>query len=444
MPAPAPLDIAQILDRGSWTAYQRTLVFLTALTIVFDGIDNQLIGVAVPTMMREWDVPRGAFAPVISGGYFGMMIGGALAGLAGDRFGRRVALFASTALFGVMTLVVAAVDDVHALAVVRFVTGIGLGGAMPNAAALVAEYVPIRQRPLAVTIAIVCVPLGATLAGLVAIPLLPLFGWRTLFVVGGALPLAALALLWRSLPESPRVLARHPDRWRELTATLVRMGHDIPADATYAERGAAASAPRASFATLFQPVFLRDTIALWAAFFSCLLAVYLGFSWVPSLLAGAGFSSSLASTGITAFNLGGVAGALTGGYFIAKVGSRTSMLVMAGLAILCAAVMSRMALTSGADFLPILVMLTATGAMINGVQTTMYALAAHVYPAAIRATGVGTAVSFGRIGAVLTGFVGAWALEHGGAAMFFGVIAVAMSVCWIALAAVSRHVPAAE
>jgi AAHS family 4-hydroxybenzoate transporter-like MFS transporter len=297
---------------------------------------------------------------------------------------------------------------------------------------------------MAVTIAIVCVPLGATLAGLVAIRLLPLFGWRTLFVVGGALPLAALVLLWRSLPESPRFLARHPDRWRELTATLVRMGHDVPADATYAEQGDAASAPRASFATLFQPVFLRDTLALWAAFFSCLLAVYLGFSWVPSLLAGAGFSSSLASTGITAFNLGGVAGALTGGYFIARVGSRTSMLVMAAIAILCAAAMSRMALTPGADFLPILVMLTATGAMINGVQTTMYALAAHVYPAAIRATGVGTAVSFGRIGAVLTGFVGAWALEQGGAAMFFGVIAVAMSVCWIALAAVSRHVPAAE
>jgi len=444
MPTPPPLDIAQILDRGNWTAYQRTLVLLTALTIVFDGIDNQLIGVAVPTLMREWDVPRSAFAPVISAGYFGMMIGGALAGMAGDRFGRRVALFGSTALFGVMTLVVAAVDDVHILAAVRFVTGIGLGGAMPNAAALAAEYVPSRQRPLAVTIAIVCVPLGATLAGLVAIPLLPLFGWRTLFLIGGVLPLAAVVLLVRVLPESPRFLARHPERWRELTATLSRMGHDVPADATFADRQDAAAGARASIATLFQAAFLRDTVALWGAFFSCLLAVYLGFSWVPSLLAGAGFSSSLASTGITAFNLGGVAGALTGGYFIARVGSRRSMLVMAALATIFAAVMSRMPLSPGADVLPILVMLTATGAMINGVQTTMYALAAHVYPAAIRATGVGSAVSFGRIGAVLTGFVGAWALEEGGSAMFFGVIAVAMAVCWVALAAVGRHVRPAD
>jgi AAHS family 4-hydroxybenzoate transporter-like MFS transporter len=369
-----------------------------------------------------------------------MMIGGALAGLAGDRFGRRVALLGSTLLFGVMTLVVAAVDDVTTLAVVRFVTGIGLGGAMPNAAALVAEYVPVRQRPMAVTIAIVCVPLGATLAGLVAIPLIPLFGWRTLFVVGGLLPLVAVALLVRVLPESPRFLARHANRWSELRTTLARMGHEVAADATFADRQEVGVATRASIGTLFRSPFLRDTVALWASFFSCLLAVYLGFSWVPSLLAGAGFSSSLASTGITAFNLGGVAGALTGGYFIARVGSRASMLVMAALATIFATVMSRMSLSSGADVLPIMVMLTATGAMINGVQTTMYALAAHVYPAAIRATGVGTAVSFGRIGAVLTGFIGAWALEQGGASMFFSVIAGAMAVCLGALAAVSRHV----
>ena len=117
------------------------------------------------------------------------------------------------------------------------------------------------------------------------------------------------------------------------------------------------------------------------------------------------------------------------------------MLVMTGLAILSAGLMSAMPPVAGTPLLPIMVMLTATGALINGVQTTMYALAAHVYPAAIRATGVGTAVSFGRIGAVLTGFIGAWALEWGGPATFFAVIAVAMAVCFVALAAVRRHVP---
>lgn len=433
-------DVGQILDEGRWGPYQRWLVFLTALTIVFDGIDNQLMGVAIPTIMGEWSVARADLAPVVSLGYLGMMAGSAVAGLGGDRLGRKVALLTSMVIFGATTVGIAFVDDIGSLGLLRFLTGVGLGGAIPNAAALAAEYVPKRQRPIAVTVTIVCVPLGAMLAGLIAIPALPAIGWRALFVIGGVMPLvAAVALMWL-LPESPRYLARHRERWTELVASLRRMGHDVPDDTVFADT-AAPAAPRPSIGTLFGPTFRVDTIALWAAFFSCLLAVYLAFSWVPSMLTGAGFSSSIASTGITAFNLGGVAGALIGGFAIARWGSRVSMLAMTGLAVLSAGLMSATPLVAGVALLPIMVMLTATGALINGVQTTMYALAAHVYPAAIRATGVGTAVSFGRTGAVLTGFIGAWALEWGGPATFFAVIAVAMAVCFGALAAVRRHVP---
>jgi AAHS family 4-hydroxybenzoate transporter-like MFS transporter len=437
---PERRDVSQILDDGRWGPYQRWLVFLTALTIVFDGIDNQLMGVAIPTIMREWSVARADFAPVVSLGYLGMMAGSAVAGIVGDRLGRKVALLASMVVFGAMTLAVAFVEDVGSLGLLRFLTGVGLGGAIPNAAALAAEFVPQRRRPIAVTVTIVCVPLGATLAGLIAIPALPAIGWRALFVIGGVMPLiAAVGLIWL-LPESPRYLARHRHRWPELVLSLRRMGHDLPADTAFGDVTAAAP-PRPSLATLFGETFRVDTIALWAAFFSCLLAVYLGFSWVPSMLTGAGFSSSVASTGITAFNLGGVAGALVGGLSIARWGSRRSMLVMTGLAVISAGLMSVMPPVAGAAVLPIMLMLTATGALINGVQTTMYALAAHVYPAAIRATGVGTAVSFGRTGAVMTGFIGAWALERGGPATFFAVIAAAMAVCFVALASVRRHVP---
>jgi AAHS family 4-hydroxybenzoate transporter-like MFS transporter len=436
----APVDVSQVLDSGRWGGYQRWLVFLAALTIIFDGIDNQLMGVAIPTIMREWSIPRSAFALVISSGYFGMMLGGAVAGVVGDRLGRRVALLGSMFVFGAMTMAVAFVDSVPALALLRFLTGLGLGGAIPNAAALAAEYVPIRQRPIAVTVTIVCVPFGATLAGLIAIPALPVFGWRMLFLGGGVMPLvAAVALRWL-MPESPRYLARHPSRRVELINSLGRMGHALEPDATFVDRSDT-TVRRASIGTLFLPAFRVDTTALWAAFFSCLLAVYLGFSWVPSMLSGAGFSSSVASTGITAFNLGGVVGALLGGVAIGRWGSRVSMLAMTGLAVVSAGVMSAMNLSSGAAVLPIIGMLTITGALINGVQTTMYALAAHVYPAVIRATGVGTAVSFGRIGAVLSGYVGTWALEYRGSTSFFSVVAAAMLVCLLALAAVRRHVP---
>jgi AAHS family 4-hydroxybenzoate transporter-like MFS transporter len=159
------------------------------------------------------------------------------------------------------------------------------------------------------------------------------------------------------------------------------------------------------------------------------------------MLTGAGLSSSVASAGITAFNLGGVVGALAASVCITRWGSRVSMLVMTGLAIVSATVMSGMPIAAGVRAAPIIAMLAITGALINGVQSTMFALAAHVYPAAVRTTGVGAAVGFGRIGAVVSGYVGVWALEYRGSVSFFAVVACALTVCWLALASVRRHIP---
>ena len=379
-PADAPIDIGRLLDDGRWAGYQRWLVFLTALTIVFDGIDNQLLGIVIPTLMQEWGVPRSAFAPIVSLGYLGMMTGGALGGLAGDRVGRRTALLGSMALFGVATLAAAAAGSPSQLAWLRLIAGIGLGGAMPNAAALAAEYVPLRKRPIAVTVTIVCVPLGATIAGLLGIQALPAFGWRWLFAIGGVVPMAAAVLFVRLLPESPRYLARHPERWGELARILQRMGHTVDPRRGFVDPGER-SVVKASIAALFHPEYRWDTLALWGAFFSCLLAVYSGFSWLTSLLTGAGFSPATANTGITAFNLGGVAGALAGGVAITRFGSRIAMLTMSAAAIASALALSAMSMAPGAASFPIIAMLSVTGGLINGVQTTMYALAAYVYRA---------------------------------------------------------------
>jgi MFS transporter, AAHS family, 4-hydroxybenzoate transporter len=437
---PTPIDVDRILNDGRWTGYQQWLVLLTALTIIFDGFDNQLLGVALPTIMREWSVARSAFAPVVSLGYLGMMIGGTLAGYAGDRIGRRNALLGCMALFGIATIVVAMVNDVGTLGILRLIAGVGLGGAMPNAAALAAEYVPLRQRPFAVTLAIVCVPLGATLAGVAALAALPTIGWRGLFVIGGATPIVGALLLIRLMPESPRYLVRHPSRWRELAALLRRMGHDIPDQATFVQPVDSA-ASRPSLMSIFGRELRIDTFALWGAFFSCLLAVYLGFSWLPTILTGAGLPSSVASTGLTAFNLGGVVGALVGGKLLTRFGSRIVMVGMTAGAVVCALAMSRMSITAQSAVLPIVVMLTLTGGLINAVQTTMYALAAHVYPTAIRASGVGTAVAFGRSGAILVGYAGPWALEYRGSESFFWLMAGALVVTCVSLASVRRHVP---
>lgn len=432
------LDIGEVINNAPWGRYQRWVVFLTALTVVFDGIDNQLLGIVIPTLMREWGVARSAFAPLVSLGYLGMMIGGAIAGVAGDRLGRRTALLGSMAVFGAMTLAAVTATAPAELGWLRLLAGIGLGGAMPNAAALVAEFVPLRQRPIAVTVTIVCVPLGATIAGFLGIRLLPVVGWRMLFLAGGIVPLAAVVILWRLLPESPRFLARDRARWPELIRQLTKMGHHVDPRTTFIDSTERA-VERASIRALFRRDFRVDTIALWAAFFCCLLAVYCGFSWLTTLLSGAGFTPSSANTGITAFNLGGVAAALLGGIAIARVGSRISMLSMAGVAIVAAFALSRTSLSPSSSFV-IIGGLTVLGAMINGVQTTMYALAAHVYPGPVRATGVGTAVAFGRIGAILSGYAGSWAIGYRGSASFFALIAAAMLATFVALAVVRRHV----
>jgi AAHS family 4-hydroxybenzoate transporter-like MFS transporter len=434
------VDVGRLLDEGDWGGYQKWLIFLTALTIVFDGIDNQLLGVAMPSIMQEWSAPRAAFAPVVSIGLAGMMIGGALAGLAGDRVGRRTALLGSMVLFGVMTAAAAAATSPIHLSLLRFLASAGLGGAIPNATALAAEYVPRRHRPVAVTLTIVCVPLGATIAGLLGIRVLPVVGWRTLFVIGGVIPvLAALALI-RMLPESPRYLARHPRRWSELTRTLARMGHPTPVGATFVD-SIEQSAERASIRTLFRPDWRADTLALFGAFFSCLLAVYAGFSWLTALLTSAGFAPGTASAGITAFNLGGVVGAVAGSVVIGSLGSRAPMLTMTAGAAAGAIVLSVMRIDGSQSVFPILVMLTLTGGLINAVQTTMYALAAHVYPSAVRATGVGTAAAIGRVGAMLSGYAGAWAIDYRGSTSYFALIAAAMCATFVSLALVRRHVP---
>ena len=435
------VSVAQLLDSGMLTGYQQWRVAFVALTIVFDGIDNQLLGIVIPTLMGEWHVPRRAFAPVVSLGYLGMMVGGLVAGLVGDRIGRRAALLGSMILFGVLTVAGAFVNSPEMMGVLRFLAGIGLGGAMPNAATLAAEYVPTRLRPLAVTITIVCVPLGATLAGVLGIQALPVIGWRNLFIAGGLVPVAAAIVLRFILPESPHFLARHERRWPELTGVLEKMGHTPTPGAVFVDPSARATPQKASIASLFRVEFRRDTLALWGAFFSCLLAVYLCFSWLTTLLTGAGFSPATANTGITLFNLGGVVGALAGGATIARFGSKRAMLAMTVVAIAGAGGLALMEITAAAPIVVIMAMLALTGSMINGVQTTMYALAAHVYPTSVRATGVGTAVAFGRIGAVMTGFVGSWAVDYGGTHAFFTVITGMMVVTFIALASVRLHVP---
>jgi AAHS family 4-hydroxybenzoate transporter-like MFS transporter len=435
------VDVGQVLDEGRWTGYQKLLIVGTALTIVLDGVDNQLLPNSIPTLIQEWGQPRAAFVNALASGPFGMMIGGLMGGVIGDRFGRRLALLGSVVTFAIVTLAIAFVNSIEALLVLRFLAGVGLGGAMPNAATLASEYVPRRQRPFAVTLTIVCIPLGGFVAAELAARVIPAYGWRSLFLVGGIVPLVLAAILWKVLPESPRFLAQRRERWPELTRLLRRIGHDVPANVEYVEAAAPGAQPakQASIGDLFTPQYARDTGGLWGSFFFCLMVNYVAIQLVPAMLSGAGFLQPAASRGLTMVNIGGVFGAVVGALIIQRLGSRVTMLGMSAAAIVCSIIMAGMPLDP-ADAFALMGMFLVTGGLLNAVQTTMYALAANVYPTSIRSTGVGAAVAFGRIGNVLAVYVGNYALEQGGPPGYFTSWAILMALVFVSLAVIQRHV----
>ena len=435
----ATVNVGTLIDEGRWSGYQKLLIAGTALTIILDGVDNQLLPNALPRLIEEWQMPRTAFNPALSAGPFGMMIGGVAGGMLGDRYGRRTALLWSVMTFALLTLAVAFARSIDTLAVLRFLAGVGLGGAMPNAATLASEYVPRRQRPFAVTLTIVCIPLGGMLAARLAGEIIPRYGWRPLFMAGGVVPVVLAVLLWKILPESPRYLAGRRERWGELTALLRRMGHRVGRDASYQESAAPPQESRAPIADIFTPSYRRDTVMLCAAFFFCLMVNYIAILLIPAAFRESGFEQAHANRVLENFNLGGVVGAIAGALLIQRLGSRITMLGMTAVSVAVSLALVQTPLVAPAS-MTLMNLMVLDGALLNGVQTTMYALAAHVFPTAIRGTGVGTAVAFGRIGNVLAPYVGNYALDRGRTPWYFSSWALAMALVFVALAAVGRHI----
>lgn len=435
------VDVAGLLDASPWSRYQKLLTALGALAIIFDGFDIQILGFAIPALIKEWRAARSDFGGVLALGLAGMVAGGPLLGYIGDRFGRRRALILSVVIFGVATIATAFIHGFIGLTALRFLTGVGAGGAVPSASTLAAEFAPLRRRPAAVKLTLVCVPLGGMLGGLLAAAVLPGFGWRGLYVVGGLLPLLFALVLVAALPESPRFLARRPALWPQLVRLLTRMEMKIPAGAAFEDRAEREGAARTSLARLFSSGLARDTAGLWIAFFFCLGSIYLVFGWLPTMLVAQGLDLATASFGLAVYNFGGVIGVLAWAVLVTIVGSRGPML---SAALACAG--SALALlvipiqTHGGNMMMI-ACLGLCGFLANAVQTSMYALAAHVYPTAVRATGVAYAASLGRFGGLLSSLLGASIIQPGGGAYWYA-LAIAMVCAFAGLAWVRSHYPA--
>ncbi|NOZ18772.1 MAG: MFS transporter, partial [Betaproteobacteria bacterium] len=256
---------------------------------------------------------------------------------------------------------------------------------------------------------------------------------------GGALPLVLGFVLVAALPESPRFLARRQSHWPQLARLLTRMERSTPADATFTDLAGQKVIQHAGFRSLFAPGQARDTVALWAAFFMCLLAVYAAFSWLPTMLASEGLSVAVAGQGLTAYNLGGVIGALVCAVAIARWGSRWPMALCCIGAALSAFAMQGVDTRQSTQLL--IVGLGLHGLFVNAVQSTMYALCAFVYPTAVRATGTASAVAFGRLGAILSAFAGAMVITAGGSSAYLAMLGIAMLVVLGALLVMREQIP---
>ena len=321
----------------------------------------------------------------------------------------------------------------------RFLAGLGIGGALPTCTTISAELTPANRRTFAITGTIVCVPLGGMLAGFYAGNILPDFGWRVLFWAGGALPALLSVVLIAYLPESPRFLVRRPHRWPELRALLKRMSRPVDESAPFTDAAEQRLERREGFFALFQADRIRDTLALWVAFFLSLLSVYTAFSWLPTMLTSEGLNVGIGAAGLTAYNLGGVVGALLCAVAITRFGSRWPIAVASAGGALSAFFLQG---TLIADTNLLILGLGIHGLFVNGAQSTMFVLCAHVYPTNVRATGTASAMGFGRLGAILSAFAGAAVISAGGANAYFGMLALAMTGVMIALMVVKNHIPA--
>jgi len=391
------VDVPELLDQQKISGYQIRVAALCAAVVFLDGFDTQVIGNLVPSIIAEFKATRPEMAPVGIAGLVGLMIGALTLGPLADKIGRRNVIIASTLVFGVMTLLTGLLaESVRGLIVLRFLTGLGLGGAMPNSIAMTAEYAPRRRQATMVMVMVCGFPLGASFAGFISGHMIQTFGWRSVLYLGGALPIALVPLLLVELPESIRHLVLQGNQTVRVAAILARIS---PARA-FPEGTRFAIGEQHSHGVPVSHL-LREgravpTVLMWIVFFMSLLNLFLINFWLPTLTHDAGIPLVLANMATGLFQAGGVVSTLLGGRAVDAYGAYrvlTPAYFFAGLAIA--------ALGFAVVSPPLLLIVAAVaGFCLIGGQTGMNALASTFYPTFIRSTGVGWALGVGRIGSI--------------------------------------------
>jgi MFS transporter, AAHS family, 4-hydroxybenzoate transporter len=404
MPAARSIDVQTFLNENPFSPFQWLIFALCFCVVLLDGFDTAAIGYIAPSLLSEWGVERSALGPVLSAALFGLVVGSLSAGPLADRFGRRKVLIIAASIFGLACLASAFSAGLNQLVAWRFITGLGLGAAMPNAVTMMNEYCPEARRAT-LTNAMFCgFPLGAAFGGFLAAWMIPHLGWRSVLLLGGIAPLVLAILIFFLLPESVRymVAKNYPaERIREALHRVQPAVTEFPLAMTgVSEATEQLAQARSSIGVVLSRELLVGSIMLWLAYFMGLVIFYALVNWMPVLLKDAGVTPSTAALVSALFPLGGF-GAILSGWLMDRFNAN---LIIAACFALTAAAVYAIGQSTGNIVLLMLVVLGA-GTIMNTAQSSLPTLAAAFYPTNGRATGVAWMMGIGRFGGIAGSFL---------------------------------------
>jgi MFS transporter, AAHS family, 4-hydroxybenzoate transporter len=422
------INISRLVDTARLRPFHLWLAFWCLLAMMADGFDLLNASIAGPALIKDWGISRAALGPVFSASLAGFFVGAPFFGYLGDRFGRRIAIISSLLFIGATTFACAWATDLQQLLWLRFLSGLGLGGVLPNVIALNAEFTPKRLRATMMVVMAVGISLGAAVPGVVGVTLMPRFGWPIIFIVGGIIPFVIGLCLPFAIPDSIKFMVLRGGR-EEMVARLARVFDPAlvikPGARFVLDPDEGSAARRGSPAGLFRHGWAPVTALVWLMFVLNLMANNLLNAWLPMLVQTSGHSVAQASFAGSLYQLGGSVGGLAIGVMLDRFGLKV-------LAILFAVAVPVLAFTGTPNLsdTALLVMTFLSGCAVVGMQNGLNASAGLIYPTALRANGVGYALGIGRIGSVTGPLIGSLLTQLAmPTSAFFYVTAIAPLIC---------------
>lgn len=397
------LLVADVIDRGPVSAQQLIVVALCLTFNMLDGFDITAMAITVNAIGKELQLAEDKLGLVFSFALAGMMLGAMFLAAISDVIGRRKTIILSILLIGISVLLTGYADSLGQLIVLRFISGLGAGAMMATQATLASEYSSQKFRALSVAAVTAGYPLGAMLTGLVAGHVLPDYGWRGIFFLGGGITLLMSAVAFLLIPESLQFLIekRPPNALARANRILTKLKRqalaELPRVAQQSRKSGEQGDIFRNMLSLLTPAYRRKTLTLWLTFFLCFNTLYFLMSWIPKLIVNAGLSEQTGHYAFALFNLGGVLGI----FLLGTLATRWKLSKLVAFFLITSALgMVAFALAPTEKNL-LLFLIFLIGIMQQGGFTGLYAVATHIYPTEIRSTGVGWAIGLGRFGAVV-------------------------------------------